>query len=150
MTRRDALEVPEIPEGTRSERATFPLSPRRERLGYLRWQRAPALGAALLLYVLAVCGTTAYSYLTARAALIAEIDKDLLMAARAVRYILPDLTGLGNRRAFSDAMEGSSRSRSWISTASSRSTTVTGTRWVTGSWWPLRTPPRRSCGARRS
>lgn len=55
--------------------------------------------------MLAVCGTTAYSYLSARAALIAEIDKDLLMAARAVRYILPDLTGLGNRRAFSDAME---------------------------------------------
>jgi diguanylate cyclase (GGDEF)-like protein len=56
----------------------------------LRWARTPALGAALLLYALAVCGTTAYSYLTARAGLIAEIDKDLLVAAHAVRYILPD------------------------------------------------------------
>ena len=90
MTGRDALEVPEIADGTCLGPGTLSLAPRRERRGYLRRRRAPALGVALLLYVLAVCGTTTYSYLTARAALIAEIDKDLLVAARAVRYILAD------------------------------------------------------------
>ena len=53
-------------------------------------ERAPALAIAVMLYVIAVGGTTVYSYMQTQSALLAQTDRELLLAADSVRFILAD------------------------------------------------------------
>lgn len=54
----------------------------------LRLGRVPALGAAILLYVIALGVATAYSYMQTRDSLLEQIDRELLLAANSVPLML--------------------------------------------------------------